>query len=262
MRLTASCEFEMQAPDPVAAVLMLRPRSGWGQWISREEYQFEPGVGVVEFTDGLGNICQRFIAPAGETRVVARCTADAADEVDVDPEAAFVPPQDLPEGVLSMILPSRYCPSDELGDLAAEISREAAPGYPQVEAIRAWIRGNVEYRYGHSNSSTSAADTARDRVGVCRDFTHLGIALCRALNIPARMVAGYSRFLDTPDMHAWFEAYVGGRWFTFDATQDRTTGDRIAVAYGRDAVDVALLTSFGPLNMTPPRVVVAPAEQG
>ena len=155
---------------------------------------------------------------------------------------------DLPDYALQFLLPSRYCPSDTLESLAKEITGGAVSGYDQVEAIRAWIREHIEYRYGVSNGSTTAADTLRDKAGVCRDFAHIGSSLCRALQIPARMVVGYLYRLDPMDLHAWFEAYVGGRWYTFDATQATPRGGRIAIAYGRDAADVALITEFGPLQ--------------
>ena len=114
-----------------------------------------------------------------------------------------------------------------------------------MEAIRAWIHANLEYRYGVSDAATDALDTLARGAGVCRDFAHVGIGLCRALQIPARMVVGYLYRLDPMDMHAWFEAFVGGRWYTFDATQDAPRGGRIVVAYGRDAADVAFLSNYG-----------------
>jgi transglutaminase-like putative cysteine protease len=157
--------------------------------------------------------------------------------------------QELPESVLQFLLPSRYCQSDQLGDLANEIVANTTPGYDQVEAIRTWIQTNIEYRYGTSDASTSAFETAKKRVGVCRDFTHLGITLCRSLNIPARVVVGYLYQLDPMDLHAWFEGFVGNRWYSLDATQKQPKGNRIAIAYGRDAADVALVTQFGSLQL-------------
>ncbi|HEX5690750.1 MAG TPA: transglutaminase family protein [Roseiflexaceae bacterium] len=256
MRLEAGCEltFNMAAPTPM--ILMLRPRSGYGQWIAREEYQLEPFVPVTEYTDGHGNLCQRVIAPAGRFAIRTSVVSEAADQIDVAPGAPLTLAQDLPDGALQFLLPSRYCESDELGGLAIEIAAGATPGYDQAEAIRAWIHNNVEYRYGTSDSSTSAADTAQARVGVCRDYTHLGMALCRALSIPARMVVGYLYQLEPMDLHAWFEAYVGGRWYAFDATQNTPRGGRIVIAYGRDAADVALTTQFGPATLEDMRVWV------
>ena len=259
MRLDASCEIIFQTHAFVPAVLMLRPRSGWGQWVSREEYALQPRVPVVEFTDIFGNLCQRVVIPPGTTRLRACCTADTPDEVAVDPTADYIWPQNLPESVLHFLSPSRYCPSDQLTVLASEIVQGFPPGYPQVEAIRAWLHRHIAYRYGTSDTATTALDTARTRVGVCRDFAHLGIALCRALNIPARMVVGYTHKLDVPDIHAWFEAYVGWRWFIFDGTHEHTAGNRITIAYGRDATDVAFVTQFGPLALTSLIVSVTPA---
>ena len=149
--------------------------------------------------------------------------------------------------------------SDQLSSLAAEIVANVAPGYSQVEAIRKWMHKNINYRYGTSTGATTACDTAQCREGVCRDFAHLGIALCRALNIPARMVVGYAEGLKVPDIHAWFEAYVGWRWYVFDATDEVTLGNRIAIAYGRDATDVAFVTQFGPLTLKSLRVSVSRA---
>jgi transglutaminase-like putative cysteine protease len=181
---------------------------------------------------------------------------ETADIIDVAPGAPFVLAQDLPDTVLQFLLPSRYCQSDLLGGAAHEIIGNALPGYDQAEAIRAWIHTNVEYLYDTSNASTSATDTITTRVGVCRDFAHLGITLCRAITIPARMVVGYLYDLKPMDLHAWFEAFVGGRWYTFDATQPDPRGGRIAIAYGRDAADVALATQFGPASLELMRVWV------
>ncbi|MDQ3469810.1 MAG: transglutaminase family protein, partial [Actinomycetota bacterium] len=132
------------------------------------------------------------------------------------------------------------------------------PGYPQVEAIRSFIERNIVYQYGTSSMSTSAVETLEAGAGVCRDFAHLGIALCRSVDLPARMVVGYLHELQPMDQHAWFEAYVGGRWFTFDATQPTPRGNRVTVAYGRDAADVALVTQFGPMQLLTMAVFVHP----
>ncbi|MDB5242882.1 MAG: cysteine protease, partial [Spirosoma sp.] len=235
---------------------MLRPRSGAGQWIMREEYQITPAVHVTEFTDMYGNLCQRVVAPKGPFAIHFSATVQTTDAIDVAPGAPYTPVEDLPDDVLHYTLPSRYCQSDKLGSLASQITENAEPGYDQAEAIRCWIFENVRYEYGTSDASTSAVDTAETRVGVCRDFTHLGISLCRALNIPARMVVGYLYQLDPMDLHAWFEGYVNDRWYTFDATQQQLRGNRITVAYGRDAADVAFTTQFGPMTLNEMKVWV------
>lgn len=216
----------------------------------REEYQFEPTVPVVEYVDSYGNLCQRLITPQGLFRVNTTAIVETSDTIDVQPGAAFVLVQELPDYALQFLLPSRYCQSDLLGNLANDIVGSIESAYDQVEAIRNWIHTHIEYRYETSNASTSAIETAKTRVGVCRDFVHLGIALCRSLTIPTRMVVGYLHQLEPMDLHAWFEAFVGGRWYTFDATQSTPRGNRIAIAYGRDAADVALATQFGLLTLT------------
>lgn len=260
MRLEAGCELVFEATALTPLILMLRPRSGAGQWVLREEYTLEPVTPVVEYTDSYGNLCQRLVIPEGHFRVYTTACVETADTIDVELTAPYVPVQDLPETVLQFLLPSRYCEADRLGALASQIVGDHPPGYEQVEAIRHWIHTNVTYQYGTSDASTSAVDTAATKVGVCRDFAHLGIALCRSFSIPARMVVGYLYQLDPMDLHAWFEAYIGDRWFTFDATQKEARGNRIAIAYGRDAADVALATQYGPLTLKTMRVWVNAAE--
>jgi transglutaminase-like putative cysteine protease len=259
MKLDAGCEIAYENAAPVPLILMLRPRSGYSQWVMREEYLLEPHVPVTEYVDAHGNLCQRLVAPPGKFQIHTSARVETADVIDVQPGAPLILVENLPDGVLQFLLPSRYCQSDQLGQLAAEIVGSAAPGYDQAEAIRAWINANVEYQYGTSDASTSALDTAKSRVGVCRDFAHLGMALCRSLTIPARMVVGYLHQLEPMDLHAWFEAYVGGRWYTFDATQREPRGNRVTIAYGRDGTDVALATQFGPSQLTGMKVWVKAA---
>lgn len=260
MRLDAGCHLTYEATDPTPVIFMLRPRSGAGQWVVREEYLLHPEISVTEYTDSYGNLCQRLVVPPGPFEIKATAVVETAEAIDVDFNAAYVPVEALPENVLQFLLPSRYCQADMLGDLAQEIIGDAAPGYEQVEVIRKWIQTNIRYQYGTSDASTSAIDTARQRNGVCRDFAHLGIALCRSLNIPARMVVGYLYQLDPMDLHAWFEAYVGDRWYTFDATQEKPRGNRIMIAYGRDAADVALSTQFGAMQLLNMKVWVEEKE--
>ena len=258
MRLRAGCEMTLKAPSATPLVAMLRPRSGEAQWVVSELYDFEPFVRAVEYVDVFGNLCQRMVAPAGGFRIRTEVVLEVDREIAVSPGASPTPADELPSEVLQFLLPSRYCPSDTLEKLASEVVAEAAPGYDQVEAIRAWIREHIEYRYGVSDESTSATDTIRDRAGVCRDFSHIGLSMCRALRIPARMVVGYLNGLEPMDLHAWFEAFIAGRWYTFDATQAEPKGGRITIACGRDAADVALITNLGPLETENMKVWVAP----
>jgi transglutaminase-like putative cysteine protease len=257
MRLNAGCHllFEANAPSPL--ILMLHPRSGLGQWVVQENYRFEPNIPVVEYLDSYGNLCQRLLTPQGMFQVKTTVVVETSDTIDTQPGAAFTPVQELPDYALQFLLPSRYCQSDLLDNLANEIVAGIASAYDQAEAIRNWIYTHIEYRYETSNASTSAIETVKTRLGVCRDFVHLGMALCRSLTIPARMVVGYLYQLEPMDLHAWFEAFVGGRWYTFDATQPQPQGNRIAIAYGRDAADVALATQFGLLTLTEMKVWVS-----
>lgn len=246
MLLHTVCDLAFNITTPVPFVLMLRPRSGAQQWISREEYKLEPSVPVFEFTDQYGNLCQRLIAPKGSFKVYTSAEVMTADSVDLAPGSPFVEIQHLPDGVLSYLLPSRYCESDRFNQMASELTMGQAPGYDQVTAIVRWLHDNISYCPGSSDIPVSAAEVNMRGVGVCRDLAHLGIALCRSLSIPARMVVGYLYRLEPMDLHAWFEAYVGGRWYTFDATQPEPKGGYVAIGYGRDAADVAVFNQFGP----------------
>jgi transglutaminase-like putative cysteine protease len=260
MRLHASCEMTLNAKGEVPLVAMLRPKSGRVQFVAGESYEIEPFVPVIEYVDSFGNLCQRLTARPGSFRIRVSAVVEVAEDIDVAPGAALTPIEQLPDDVLQFLLPSRYCPSDRMDDTARTATHNCKPGYDQVEAITTWIHREFEYRYGVSDGSTGALETLHDRAGVCRDFSHVGIALCRALRIPARMVVGYLHGLDPMDMHAWFEAFVGGRWYTFDATQKAPRGGRIAVAYGRDAADVALFTEYGPIEVKKMKVTVSDSK--
>lgn len=245
MWLQASCSLEFNAPVETPFILMLRPRSGAQQWVAREQYVICPSVPVVEFTDQFGNLCQRLMSPAGQFSIRTSADIQAADSADALPGAPFVEVNHLPAETLPFLLPSRYCESDRFSQMASSIAAGWAPGYDQCTAIVSYIRDNVQYVPGAGQQIISAAEVNSRSQAVCRDMAHLGMALCRALSIPARMVVGYLETLQPMDLHAWFEAYVGGRWYTFDPTQNDLSGGRVAIAYGRDATDVAVYTQFG-----------------
>ncbi|NJR70688.1 MAG: transglutaminase family protein [Synechococcales cyanobacterium CRU_2_2] len=249
MRLEVGCKMQFHAQTETPVVLMLRPRSLPGQWVVWERYVLEPHCPSSEYSDSYGNLCQRLMIPAGKFELAVTAEIATDSDIAVDPTAMFVPIEHLPSSVLRFLLPSRYCESDRLFDLAVAVTQDASPGYSQVESIRRWIYENFEYQYGSSDASTSALDIVATQQGICRDFAHLGISLCRSLNIPARMVVGYLYNLKPMDQHAWFEAYVGDRWYSFDATQAEPRGNRVVLAHGRDAADVALVTQFGPLSL-------------
>ncbi|BAV06909.1 transglutaminase domain protein [Filimonas lacunae] len=206
--------------------------------------------------DGYGNLCQRLVIPGGTFTLESSVVAECSPTIDVYSDATYTPVEFLPDNVLQFLLPSRYCESDKVTDLATQITMGAAPGYAQVEAIRHWVHTHFTRQYGTTNSSTSALDVLQSKNGVCRDFTHAAIALCRNLDIPARMVVGYLHQLNPMDLHAWFEAFVGNRWYTFDALMPEPMGGRIIMAFGRDAADVAFASHFGNVQLQRMEVTV------
>lgn len=245
MWLHASCSLEFNIPVATPFILMLRPRSGRQQWIEREQYVLSPSVTVVEFTDPYGNLCQRLVAPAGFFSINTSVEIECAENFDMAPGAPFIEVQNLPDETLPFLLPSRFCESDRFTQMAQSLVAGIHSGYDQCTAIVDYIRRTLEYTPGAGQEIISATEVNQKSQAVCRDMAHLGIACCRALSIPARMVVGYLETLEPMDLHAWFEAYVGGRWYTFDPTQNNPQGGRVAIAYGRDATDVAVYTQFG-----------------
>jgi transglutaminase-like putative cysteine protease len=246
MWLRTSCDLSFDVAEPTSFVLMLRPRSGAHQWVAAEEYRLEPSVPVQEFTDIYGNLCQRLVAPVGPFSIHTAAEIMISEHIDEAPGAPFIPVAELPEAVLNYLLPSRYCEADRFSQMTQEISAGQLMGYDQVTAIVDWISSHIRYDYEGSELLLSATEVNQRRSGVCRDLAHLGIAMCRSLCIPARMVVGYLHELEPMDLHAWFEVYVGHRWYTFDAMRKPTQGAYVAIGYGRDAADVAIFNQYGP----------------
>ncbi|MEP7288862.1 MAG: transglutaminase family protein [Chloroflexota bacterium] len=210
-----------------------------------------PEVPIHDYFDGFGNQIWRLVAPAGTLQV----NYDAIAEVSPFPDLALsdlpkTPVEDIPDDVLIYTLPSRYCPSDLLINDAWQFFGHIEGGWAQVQAVCDWIHSNIAYRIG-STSVTTGWDVYQQGYGVCRDFAHLGVTFCRALNFPARYVCGYLPDIGVPfdptpmDFHAWFEVYMDGMWFTFDARHNRPRIGRVLIARGRDAVDVAFSTVYG-----------------
>ncbi len=247
MWLRTSCLLEFDIPEPTPFLLMLRPRSGWQQWVSREEYVFTPSVPAVEFTDSFGNLCQRLVAPSGNFSIRTSSDIMTSDSSDTGFGAPFIEVQHLPAELLPYLYPSRYCDSDLFTDMAASLTSHVAPGYDQVHAIVDYIRNNLRFTPFEGESNLSASQVNQAGSGVCRDLAHLAIALCRAISIPSRLVVGYFETLEPMDLHAWMEVYVGHRWYALDPTQPDMKGGRVAIGYGRDAADVAIYTQFGEL---------------
>ncbi len=245
IKLRVSCNLRFKIEDASALIFMLRPFRGINQWIMREMYTIKPSVPVIESTDSYGNSCQRLVAPKGNLVIHSSAEVITDAKAEFAPGLGFVEIQYLPNEVLPFLSPSRYCESDRFGELARDIVVDALPGYDQVSLIVYWIRSSIQYLPGSSDIPLSAMEIYNRRFGVCRDLAHLGIALCRSISIPARFVAGYLQGLEPMDLHAWFEVYVGGRWYTFDPTQADLNGGRVVVAFGRDAADVPVFHQFG-----------------
>ena len=245
MKLRVSCSLRFQVVEASVLILMLRPFRGIQQWINREVYVVRPVIPMLESTDSFGNSVQRLMAPVGNFLIYTSTDVIVADKVDIALGANFVEIQDLPNYVLPFLLPSRYCESDRFGDLAREIIQDALPGYDQVSKINEWVREFIEYVPGSSEYPLSAIEVHQRGYGVCRDLAQVAIALCRSISIPTRLVVGYLYDLQPMDLHAWFEAYVGGEWYTFDPTQFVLLGGRVIVAFGRDAADVSIFHQFG-----------------
>lgn len=181
MWLRTSCKLKFTITSPTPFILMLRPRSGAQQWIASEEYILSPSVYPVEFTDDFGNLCQRLVAPPGDFMVSTTAKIMTSDDVDVAHGGEFISVQNLPDNVLKYLLPSRYCESDCFNDMATEITQNNSPGYGQVLAIEQWLRRSICFKPGSSSYPVSAMEVNKSRCGVCRDLSHLGIALCRSL---------------------------------------------------------------------------------
>jgi transglutaminase-like putative cysteine protease len=240
-QLDAACDF----------VFLIHAANGPGQTIAQEELRVEPPTPYRAYVDAhSGNRFLRLQAGAGPFTVIYRAVVDRLRE-PVDPAAQEMPVHELPDDVLRFLLPTRYCESDLLAAAAVQLFGALPRGHSRVQAVSDWVQGNIAYRIGSTNATTTARDVFAQRTGVCRDYAHLAITFCRALNIPARLVSAYARFPEPPpDFHAVFEAYLGGRWVLFDPSGMAPVDQVVRVATGRDAKDVAFATIFGPARMT------------
>ena len=255
LQLTVGCEFELNSVQPASGIVQVAPRLQRSVSIVSEHW--DAPAGHHGYVDQYGNRCERFVLAAGESRIAYRAQLVLAQPADaIVRDAGEVPVEQLPHEVLNFVMPSRFCLPDELGHEAWQRFGHLPAGWSRVQAIVDYVHGHLEFLPGASNPWTTAADAYRAGQGVCRDFAHLAISFCRALNIPARYVFGYIPAIGVPlpaepmDFAAWFEAYLGGGWHTFDARNNRPRVGRVVVGRGRDAIDVALITSFGPLTLT------------
>ena len=251
-RIRVGCEFIYVAAVDTPSVFQVEPRGAAPVTVVDRDWATLPLARVRHYQDLYGNPCARLVLPPG--RCVLRFESvvlvpDATE--DADRSAPQLNPNELPDDVLIYTLPSRYCLPDVLGDEAWSRFGAKPPGYARVQAICDHVHDHLIFGYGSSDSRSTAADVNAAGFGVCRDYAHLAISFCRALNIPARYVFGYLPDLDVPrnrapmDFAAWMQVWLGDRWWTFDPRNNRPRKGRIVIGHGRDAADVAMVTTYG-----------------
>jgi transglutaminase-like putative cysteine protease len=251
-RLAVGCDFTYHADIATPAVFQVQPGPSTVYTVARESWSSTPQMSLRSYSDLYGNPCTRIVLPAGRSTFRYEAAVDVPDSPeDADPNARELAPEDLPDDTLIYTLPSRYCLPDVLADEAWERFGARTTGYQRVQDICDHVNSHLEFRYGSSTAQSTAADVNTTRLGVCRDFTHLAISFCRALNIPARYVFGYLPDLDVPvdpapmDFAAWMEVWLADRWWTFDPRNNVRRKGRVVIGRGRDASDVAMATTFG-----------------
>lgn len=260
IRLGYEFKFDLPLRTPIVALLYVHP-SRVPELREPDEMQIEPSVPVEDYTDSFGNRVARFVAPAGPLVLTGSTLIEDPGTVDrANPDAREHPVEELPHEVLQFLLNSRYCEVDRLAATADDLFGHLEPGWNRVQAISDWVHEKVTFGYQFARHTKTALDTYTERTGVCRDFQHLAVTFCRALNIPARYVTGYLSVIGTNitapmDFSAWFQVYLDGEWWDFDARNNTPRIGRILMATGRDASDVAMTTSFGVANLTGFKVV-------
>ena len=261
IRLGYNLEFQPPARVPMVALLNVHP--------SRDQDLREPdrlridsALAAEHYLDSFGNRCCRFVAPPGELRLSNSTLIEDSGRPDPrNLEARELPVEELPADTLRFLLASRYCEVDLLSNTAVELFGDIPRGWGRVQAICDWVHSKVTFGYNFARFTKTALDVYTERLGVCRDFQHLAITFCRALNIPARYATGYLGDIGVPpapcpmDFSAWFEVYLEDRWWTFDARHNQPRIGRVLMATGRDAADVAITTSFGSCPLTKFEVV-------
>ena len=254
MLIRVGCDIAFTFPQPTAVIMMLSLHPLRAPTIVQpENLRTEPSVPIAEYFDLHGNRCGRAVVPAGLVRF--RNDAIVTDSGLPDLQVLDAPQvnvQDLPQDVLQFLLASRYCEVDsELKDFAWSQFSQVQAGWPRVQAICDFVHRHIRFDYQQARPNRTALEAYRERVGVCRDYMHLAITFCRSLNVPARYCTGYLGDIGVPlapypmDFSAWFEAYLGGQWYAFDARNNTPRIGRVLMARGRDAADVAITTTFG-----------------
>ena len=242
---------ECQQATPMILCLSVHP-SRRSDLITPDRMRLRPDLPTTSYRDGFDNICHLVSAPQGQMTIIADfLVADSGKPDEVAPAGGYQTLDQLPAETLVFLLGSRYCETDRLSDFAWSTFGHVPKGGALVQAICDFVHSEVEFGYQYANTARTAFDTLNERRGVCRDFAHLAVTLCRCMNVPARYCTGYLGDIGVPpdpspmDFSAWFEAYLNGRWYTFDARHNTRRIGRILIAQGRDATDVAMVTSFG-----------------
>lgn len=264
--LRIGCDFIHDLEWPVTAVLQVEPFPGSATSLTTR-LETNPVVSMDKYLDIYGNLCRRFLLGPGRTRIhyEAEVEVDAGVD-DADQDAVQHSVIDLPSDVLHFTLASRFCESDTLGNTAWRLFGDVPAGWLRVQSVVDWVHHNITFDHTSSGPSTTATQTYLQRRGVCRDFAQLGVTFLRALNIPARYCFGYLPDIDVlpaeepMDFVGWLEAYLGGRWYTFDPRNNTRRAGRVIVGRGRDALDVAMLTTYGLAPLTAMRVAAEPVE--
>jgi transglutaminase-like putative cysteine protease len=254
MKIKIGYEFLYTFPQPTPMILTINIHySRASDILIPDHLKTEPPVPITAYRDSFGNWCDRIVAPAGSMRIFASGVVGDSGMPDVVvPSAMQHPVEDLPEETLLFLLGSRYCETDLLSQTAWNLFGNSPPGWARVQAICHFVHNHIVFNYQNSNPTRTAWQAFNERAGVCRDYAHLAIAFCRCMNMPARYCTGYLGDMGTPppwgvgDFAAWFDVYLGGTWYTFDARNNVPRIGRVLIARGRDASDVAITTTFGP----------------
>jgi transglutaminase-like putative cysteine protease len=257
VKIKVGYELIYQCPRPTPMMLVLNVHyTRTSDLLVPDHVTTDPSIPLAFYRDSFGNWCTRLVVPAGQIKIASSAIVKDSGAPDaVVPSAEQHPIQDLPEEALVFLLASRYCDTEKLTQIAWNMFGSTEPGWGRVQAICDFVHGHVTFGYEHASYMRTAWDTYQERRGVCRDFAHLAVALCRCMNIPARYCTGYLGDMGTPppygpmDFAAWFEAYLGGRWYTFDPRNHVPRIGRVLMARGRDAIDVAISTTFGPNSL-------------
>lgn len=262
MKIRVGYELIYDCPQPTPMILSLNVHfSRASDLIIPDHLITDPSVPVTAYRDRFGNWCTRIVAPKGQIRLTADALINDTGEPDpVVPGARQVPVQELPDETLEFLLGSRYCETDRLSDIAWGLFDKAPTGWGRVQAICDYVNRNVSFGYQHARATKTAWEVFHEQTGVCRDYAHLAIAFCRCMNIPARYCTGYLGDIGMPppyepmDFAGWFEAYLDGKWYTFDPRNNTPRIGRVLIARGCDAADVAISNTFGPNTLKSFRV--------